>query len=281
MPGNFVFDIDGTIAIVADYQAEEVEKSVKAKFGDEFFNEHCLTAYGYPHYIFPGYYALFKWLHSIGGKIFFFSSGIEERNVELADKIMKKSFGEAVSEVEYRVFSRQHCVDTNDLPFNEAREKYQSYFWGKRKKKLSGIVVPETELPNTLLIDDDYSYMIKGEEYNFVYVRYTHMYLQSFNTGAYNETDGFSKFHKAYYLAGLFSKMFEVREDKKISLVEAAKYVQIDMEGKELNKDFFYPGTGRIEYFITGKEILQRFDPALEFYYSIPGHSSGTKKQGA
>ncbi|MBI4645027.1 MAG: hypothetical protein HY738_00140 [Bacteroidia bacterium] len=266
MFGNFVFDIDGAVAIVADYEKEKVEKDVKKKLGIKYFKKHCLVGYGYPHYIFPGYYALFKWLHSKGGKIIFFSSGIEERNIDIVDKIMKMSFGDSVSEVEYKVFSRHHCIDTNLLT-DRGAEKYQSHFYGQRKKKLAGIVVPEEELPHTLLIDDDNSYMVKGEEYNFVYLRYCYQYLQE---GRYRESESFTIFHRAYYLAGLFSKIFNIREEKNISLVEAAKYVQIDFEGKELSRDFYYPGTERIEYYINGLDILNQIDPALKFYYDIP-----------
>jgi hypothetical protein len=266
MLDNFVFDIDGAMAIAVDYQPEKEEKAVKDKFGDEFFKKHCLEALKYPHYIFPGYYALFEWLVNSGGKIFFFSSGIEGRNVELAEKMMKMSFGENVPE--YKVFSRQHCIDTSSYSMQEEeKEKYQSFFYGQRKKKLGGIVVPEEEVPNSLLIEDDTSYMVKGEEYNLISLRYCHEYTQEH---AYTKEDGFFAFHRAYYLAGLFSKIFEVRESQNITLVEAAKFVQIDSENGVLSRDFYYPVNKKVEYYIKGLEILQRFDPELKFYYDIP-----------
>ena len=105
MLGNFVFDIDGAMAIAVDYEPLIVAEKVKKEFGVLFYEEYCLEAYNYPHYIFPGYYALLKWLHGQGGKIFFFSSGIEERNVELAKKVMAKAFFDD-GEVGYQVFSR-------------------------------------------------------------------------------------------------------------------------------------------------------------------------------
>lgn len=263
MNNNFVFDLDGAVAIVADYEKDKIEKNVKEKFGIEYFTKHCLMAYNYPHYIFPGYYALFKWLHSKGDKILFFSSGIEERNVELVDNIMKMSFGDSAVDVGYKTFSRQHCIDTDKMP-SEEKKKYQSYFFGQRKKKLSGIVVPENELANTLLIDDDNSYMVKGEEYNFVYLRYCYQYLQETRYGI---DEASQYFHRAYYLAGLFSKMFDRMEENNVSLIEAAKYVQIEIEGKELNADFYYPSVKRAEYYTKGLEILKHFDSSLEFYY--------------
>ena len=263
MNANFVFDLDGAIAIGADYEREKTEKGIKEKFGIEYFTKHCLYVYNWPYYIFPGYYALFRWLHSKGERILFFSSGTEERNVELVDKLMKMSFGDSASEIGYKIFSRHHCIDTAEMERVES-DKYQSCFLGQRKKKLSGIVVHEDELQNTLLIDDDNSYMVKGEEYNFIYVRYCYLYLQD-TESIYS--DPFHYFHRAYYLAGLFSKMFETMENNKVSLIEAAKYVQIDIEGKELNRDFQYPGIDRTEYYTKGLEILKQFDSTLEFYY--------------
>ncbi len=263
--GNFVFDIDGAIAIAVSYQPEKIEAAVKAKLGEAYFVKHCLTACNYPHYIFPGYYALFKWLHQQGGKIFFFSSGVEERNVELVDKMMQMSFGDAVSNVEYKVFSRQHCIDTTSFRQDDMREKYQSFFYGQKKKKLGGIVVPEAELPNTLLIDDDTSYMVKGEEYNFISIRDNSSYLQEDR----DETS-FIYFHKACYLAGLFSTLFDLVREKGISLMEAAKFVQIDSEGVELSRSFYYPCKNRSKFFIQGLEILKEIDPTLQFYYKVP-----------
>ncbi len=265
--GNFVFDIDGAIAIAADYKQEQVEKGIKEKFGEDYFNKYCLTAYKYPHYIFPGYYAFFKWLHDQGGKIFFFSSGIEERNVELAEKLMRMSFGDDFPNIEYKVFSRQHCIDTHYLP-EEEKDKYQSYVYGQRKKKLGGIVVPEAEVPNSLLIDDDPSYMVKGEEFNFISLRYTYEYL--FDDDRAWRNDAFVSVHKAYYLAGIFSTMFDLVNEKGISLAEAAKYVQIDAEGKEIKKDFSFPSKYRMAHYEKGLEILKQIDPTLEFYYKMP-----------
>jgi hypothetical protein len=263
--GNFVFDIDGAIAIAATYQAEKIEAAVKAKLGDAYFAKHCLTACNYPHYIFPGYYALFKWLHQQGGKVYFFSSGVEERNVELVEKMMQMSFGDAFKSIDYKVFSRQHCIDTTGFfKEDEMREKYQSFFYGQKKKKLGGIVVPEEDMPNTLLIDDDTSYMVKGEEYNFISIRDNSDYLQEGR-----DDRSFVYFHKALYLAGLFSTLFDLVQEQGMSLMEAAKFVQIDSEGVELSSNFYYPGKNRRKFFIKGFDILKKIDPTLELYYNI------------
>jgi hypothetical protein len=263
--GNFVLDLDGAFAIAASYDAEAVEKEVKSELGEEYFAKHCLTAYKYQHYIFPGTYALLKWLHQQGGKIFFFSSGIKERNVELTAKMMKMAFGD--EPVKYKVFSREHCVDTTRFQNDEETANlYQSFFYGQRKKKLADIVVPEKQMTKTLLIDDDNSYMVKGEEYNFVLLRYTHEYLQERDS---RFSPASHSFHKSYYLAGLFSKMFEVMKERKLNLRDAAKYVQIDSQGAELSHDFYYPTIEQAEFYVKGLAILQTIDPTLKFYYPV------------
>jgi hypothetical protein len=264
--GNIVFDIDGAITRAVDYQIEKEDKAIREKFSAEYYAQYALSACNFPHYIFPGTYALIKWLHEGGNKIFFFSSGVEERNVELVEKIMIKTFGDAAA-VPYKVFSRQHCVDTTRFYGDEAKErKFQSFFYGQKKKKLADIVVPQAEMDHTLLIDDDTSYMTKGEEYNFIELSYTSDYIDP----GYGEIGHFIKFHKSYYLAGLLSKIFEVATEKDITLVDAAKFVQIDSEGAELSGDFYYPSKKRLEYYTNGLAILRKIDPTLEFHYPVP-----------
>jgi len=267
MLGNFVFDIDGTIAIALDYERERKEKDARKILGDEFIDRHKITAFNYPHLIFPGYYALFKWLHDKGAKLFFFSSGIEERNKELAQKLMTISFGEKASEIDYKVFSQQHCIDTTYYYNRSLPDIYQSFFYGQLKKKLGGIVVPESEVPETLLIDDDNSYMVKGEEYNFVGLKYCHEYASY-----YPKEELYVVFLKAYYLAGLFAKIFEVKNEKNISLIEAAKFVQIDSENAVLSRDFYYHGAYRPEYYEKGLEILKQIDNSLQMYFKLPNN---------
>ena len=211
--------------------------------------------------------------HSKGGKILFFSAGIEERNVELAEKMMKMALGEDLSGVSYQVFSRQHCIDTHGWGMSEEeKESYQSYHYGQRKKKLAGIVVPEAALSNTLLIEDDVSYMVKGEEYNFIGLRYCYEYLHD------EKRDAFTIFHRAYYLAGLFATMFEVQAEKGITLVEAAKFVQIDSEGAELSRSFYYPSNKKLDYYLKGQKILSEIDPTLQFFYPIPENKENIER---
>lgn len=279
MLGNFVFDIDGTMAAgIGDYELDEKGKLLKDLLGEAFLERHTIMAMDYPHYVFPGLYALFRWLHAKGGRLFFFSSGWEKRNLEFAAEFMRRAFGQQANEVPYQVFSREHCIATHAMKEEEGKA-YQSFFYGQRKKKLAGIVVPPQELPHTLLIDDDRSYMVKGEEYNLVCLQNPIQYLSSYEDKNKWPTEGeepvlldyslreFIGFHQPYYLAGLLDSIFEVQAQEGITLAQAAKQVQIDREGEELSRKFNYPSSYRFSYFRRGLAILRALDPTLQFYF--------------
>lgn len=264
MKRNIVFDIDGTIARAETFLSEELIEEIKAKYGADYYERHSVVAYNYPHLIRPGFYALFKWLHQNGAKLFFFSTGIEERNVELIDKLMKIAFPENYKNVDYEVFSRQHCVDTNIGAQHATEHELQGLFFGNLKKKLAGHIVPENELANTLLIDDDRSYLAKGEEKNLVYVKdRMHKICNEHN-------NPYIYFLTAYYLAGLLSEIFKLQKEKGYSLIDAAYILQVEREDDKLDRDFFYQGISRQEYYESGYNILKQIDPTLKLYCQIP-----------
>lgn len=261
---NFVFDLDDTVVSSISYDKEAKLSELQEQLGFDFINNFSVEVLGYPHLIFPGYNALFRWLFDNGHNLYFFSNAIKERNEDLVPKFMKKFFPQDYQNILNRVkiFSRGDCIDTTKIWDQEEKNKYQSYHYGQCKKKLEGIVVEEKELPNTLLIEDDYSYMTCGEEYNLVMV--------SSGIGFYpyhKDSEAFQEFHKAYYLCGLFQTMFECISKENFTLVEAAKYVQIDLEGKELNRDFYYPSRGKMDYYKKGLQILKTIDTNLDFYF--------------
>ncbi len=276
MTGNFVFDIDDTVTYAVSSKPKNEERSVRKRFGNEFFKKHCFEILTYPHYIFPGFYALFRWLHENGGNIFFFSAGIKERNEKFADLVMHAAFGD--NPPVYRAYSRHHCIDTSSQSRREEiKAKYQSYSFGNYKKKLGGIVVPFDEVPNSLLIEDDHSYMTKGEEYNLVYARscigYAPEIIEKEGYSEYERSkrfDNMAGFHKAFYLAGLFSKIFEVRAEKNCTLVEAPREVQTEGISLTEPQACWYPSRYRLKYYLEGQKILSQIDPSLKFLYPLP-----------
>lgn len=266
---TFVFDLDGAMVIaVGQHEAERTERQVRDKLGDAFLERHRFDILGYPHYLFPGYFALLRWLNERGVSLAFFSSGVEQRNVPLVEQIMRRTFADQPEPLpSYRVFSRHHCIDTGDLDRRQAEggERYQPCFSGNLKKKLAGVVVPEDALDDTLLIDDDESYMVRGEEYHFVGLRYAYRYIND-----YDQVDGFANFHAAFYVAGLADALFRLCATEGIRLRAAARRLQYDAEGAELSEDFRFPSRYRASYYLMGRDILRQIEPGMDFFWPLP-----------
>lgn len=103
---RIVFDIDGTIATALGmYEPEKQLQPYIEDYGATFIEHHTISAMDVPHLIYPGYYALLRWLHQQEWAIDFFSSGVEQRNRELADELMRRCFGTELASISYRVFS--------------------------------------------------------------------------------------------------------------------------------------------------------------------------------
>lgn len=267
---HIVLDIDGTIAIeLGTYKPEKRLQFYREEYGTAFIERYTISAMTVPHLIYPGYYALLRWLHQQGWAIDFFSSGVEQRNRELVDELMRRSFGDEIATVDYRVFSRQHVIDTDmlDLHSKDGRggEIYQSYFYGQRKKKLAGVVVAESDAPYTLLADDDNSYMTAGEEKNFISLHYSHEYPRKH----YHNEDPkrFQIIHNAYYLAALLEAIAARAEQEQLPLAEAAYQIQVTDFGAELNKELYcFPSLEQCGFYQRGLALLQTLEPDLRFY---------------
>lgn len=267
---RIVLDIDGTIAInMGTFKPEEQLQTYRDEYGAAFIERHTITALNVPHLIYPGYYALLRWLHQQGWAIDFFSSGVEQRNRELVDELMQRSFGAELATVPYRVFSRQHAIDTDALDLRskdgDGGNIYQSHFYGQRKKKLAGVVVAESDVAHTLLVDDDNSYMTAGEEKNFISLHYSYEYPRK----RYHAEDPkrFQIMHNAYYLAALLEAVATRAEQAQLPLTETAYQIQVTDFGAELNKELYcYPSLQQTDFYHKGLALLQTIEPDLTFY---------------
>lgn len=76
-------------------------------------------------------------------------------------------------------------------------------------------------------------------------------------------------FHKSFYLAGLFSQIFEVRAEKGCTLLDATREMQ--MEGHVLSEgNVVFNSLRRLKYYTEGQKILSQIDPSLVFYFELP-----------
>lgn len=262
---NIIFDIDSCMADAIRDEFSKGIKKVEKQLGKELAKDLIITAYEYPHRIFPGFYALWEWLHRQGITIMVFSTGIKERNVELIEKFTKRSFRNLKKEEwpEIKIYSREDTFDTERYDHDE-RQQYQSCWFGNLKKKLSGVVVSEEDLPYSLLVDDDRSYVGVNEERNLLYVSSEYGYYPEDN---YFDERSFQAFHKAYYICGILKKIMAIAEEKNLTPMMAAEYVQATMEGEEIRERFFFPSRKRMEYYTDGLKTLQTIDPTLKFYF--------------
>ena len=255
-PINFVFDVDDTL--VLHFEKSEWKRSTQEiveLYGVDFLQKHTVWAVDYPHFIFPGIPTLWRWLYGMGHHLALFSSAVPERNEELADNLTSIVFGDQAQQVRptIKVFSRNDLFDTYHTKDQNA---YQPIFFGNYKKVLSGVVVPQEEMPWSFLVDDDRSYMALHEEFNLIKVEtYNRLApLSPFNFQAH------AYLYKAFYLTGLFKAIFDKIEKDHVTAVEAAKVVQIDSVEEEFDRRFFYPTVKNVEFYEEGERILSTID---------------------
>ena len=296
MRRRFVFDLDDTLESPGVYRDEvpEVTAWVKERWGDDGLKR---MAFGweyrtdppsydngsYTFFAFPGAIELLAWTHSRGIAIDFFSGAIPERNEHLCKLMMEAAFPDG-DIPPYRVFSTRIHSPADDHR-EDYREKYVGFFYGQRKKALRDFIVPEDEVSDTLLIEDDSSYAAKDEEGNLVlyncgcsvFTGLKSSIEAGYDIGKY----GLDMAH-VFYLAGLLDRILEVADEKNISLRDAAVQVQYTDEGlkfpdsaDEYHKrrserfDRTYPYMHDKKYFMRGLKILQQFNPALDFWNGI------------
>ena len=206
----------------------------------------------------------------------FFSNAVEERNQELCPILMERAFGKG-QEPPYRILSRGDCVNTTYME-DEKQNSYQGLWRGNYKKKLAGVVVAEAELPDTLMIEDDNSYAVNGEERNFVYGVYggvAQMFIESPDlSSSYAHS-----FHLPFYFCGILNRIVTYAEKAKVSLAEAAVKVQyedfgrlfpqdgnpiVDWNGSRV--DTPYPPQEEYRIFVEWLQELRKYNPGLRFW---------------
>ncbi len=141
----------------------------------------------------------------------------------------------------------------------EEDQIYQpDHFDGRFTKKLAGVVVTAEQLPDTLLIEDDASYMVKGEEPNLLLLPSDLVYASDDGGPALMPS-----LHKAYLLAGLMGAILSVAQRDRLTLTQAAMQVRDWREGQPLTLQILYAGRQQPDYYLKGLEILRPLDPSL------------------
>lgn len=298
---------------------------VKKLFGKEQ-DTHFLDILGYPHQIYLGTYALLRALKARNVEIAFFSTGVEERNVLLVKRLYEIAFGKEAEALfkKTSIYSRHHCVSTERLKREnyeeedrkkEAREFFPNIFCchsGQRKKDLRILLLdPKTAtevdlislhrlgelnpdnpkvselLKNVVFIEDNYSYMVKHQEYNLLYVKDCyHSFLQDPHHRKIDLTKDdtvihdnyFKDFYHLFYAYYILDEALDLYEKQGIPFRDAMASVQMRHNDKELfelerktrltghrSETFHYNTNVEIACYKKGLKGLQPYWPTLDF----------------
>ena len=168
-PIRVVFDLDCVLVsdiCPVDSKIRDFDK-IRENIGHESIIESC----GYYFYLYNGWKELIKYVMELSdNQLIFFSSGARERNEDIIPKMLERVLGRDPMEYvrnNVKIFSRHHTIDTSRMPTEES-DKYQpAGMWGNSKKDLT-VAVSAEELKYTVLIDDDETYIVPGQEKNLL-----------------------------------------------------------------------------------------------------------------
>ena len=190
-----VFDIDDTIC--KDIDRKDIEK-IKL-LNPEAHIAHWKGEHGIYHYLcLPYLDVLFHYLINHDVRIVFFSAGIDDRNITILEQILSQSLGKDTYQKlkttgQFEIFSAHHLTQNYNAILGE----------GRNIKDLEKIIKKGEILDNTILIEDDKSF-IKFDQWPCIIA----LDLLDWNVMS---NDGYKTFSKngAYYLLGIFKEYFE------------------------------------------------------------------------
>jgi len=242
-----------------------------------------------PHLIFPGTLELLRWVHDHGFDIVFFSNAVSERNAKLCPILMERAFGK--DEIPpYRILSREDCVNTEYIG-EEKQATYQGLWRGNYKKKLAGVVVPEVDVPETIMIEDDNSYASRYEERNFVYGVYGGCAADFLEEMQFSRHKGLD-FHLPFYFCGILKRITDCAEREHVSLAEASVEIQYTAYGHKFPTDgigyemvkksgVFIPEPPNREFkaYVEGLRELRQYNSCLRFWGAVDENANDWPKE--
>lgn len=263
MPFTIVFDLDELIVNMPLGSSLESElQRATTLLGEQRMEQLTLVVKECTYLVYPGFYEVFRWLHQKSHAIYFFSSGLEIRNVELVSILINKAFGNMSDIImQYvKIFSRNHCLDTRNVDDNEQYHSFNMY--GNYKKILKNVVVSEENLPYTLLVEDDPTYMMRGEEENMIFLPSPYTYAPS------NSSDKptWRSLHKAYLLCGILDTIFNMALKEEIPLTKASVQVHTNSVNGSITLESMREIRYNDTYYEKGLSILRSFNSDLQFF---------------
>ncbi len=287
MKKTVVFDLDGTLETpyLEKRDVEGVRNAVSERFGADVFDRMYVEILGdMPHFFLNGALELLRWVNAHGMDIVFFSNAIRPRNEELCPILMARAFKDG-DPPSFRLFSRPDCLDQNHGVPGFERDDLDGLWGGGYKKRLAGVIVPEGEIDETLMVEDDYSYASKGEERNFIYGMYggsANEFLTDWSRGG-KGGEKVLPFHLPFWFCGILSRTLKIADSEGLTLADAALRAMYGDDWPRFPASGRYPeGMGwdardRIPHppqrdfavFKKGLRELRAINPALCFWGDI------------
>jgi hypothetical protein len=280
-PINIVLDLDCTLVQALLGSDNSAEKLIDKGCIDK---TDIVYACEYAHYLYPFYKEFIKYVMSLtNNRLIFFSNGAAIRNEELIPKLLENALGkERFAEIKQnvKIYSRDHEIDTTRLSDSE-EDKYQpdpkqyGCMYGQMKKDLRVVVEDESQLSYTVLVDDDYSYVTKGQERNLLFISGSEidvLTLEEYKIRDFvidsidsRDLDEFSTVNKLIYAAGVLQSANEIyqKEDQALTdILWPMQFAIIPEAEKSIygdRVDFWY-GQKKKEFYYKGAETLKNYN---------------------
>ena len=210
--------------------------------------------------------------------LIFFSSGAKERNEDIIPKMLERVLERDPTEYmrnNVKIFSREHTIDTTEMSYAE-KEKFQPKgMWGQKKKDLT-VAVGSEKLKYTLLIDDDETYIIPGQEKNLLRIDGKSAVYNLYNCIKISQDqkillenipqyESFRTFNKLFYAAGVLRDVCDTYSKVDRDLVD----IMWDNHGFKVEpKDSGYELVKRFELYQSGLELLGEINSDVGFLMS-------------
>ena len=273
-PIKVVFDLDYVLVsniCLVESKPHNFDKILQ-NVGEDSVIESC----GYYFYLYNGWKELIKYVMELSDNdLIFFSSGARERNEDIIPKMLERVLERDPTEYmrnNVKIFSREHTIDTTEMSYAE-KEKFQPKgMWGQKKKDLT-VAVGSEKLKYTLLIDDDETYIIPGQEKNLLRIDGKSAVYNLYNCIKISQDqkillenipqyESFRTFNKLFYAAGVLRDVCDTYSKVDRDLVDI---MWEDHGFKVEPKHSGYELLKRFELYQSGLELLGEINSDVGF----------------
>lgn len=263
----FALDIDETLATKVSH---DIDNSyfhfVKQHFPEQII-PITLEGETYHHVLCHGALEAVRFLLKAGCRLALYSSGMDKRNQAFKTELLKRALSKEDFEKyhnQVQVLSREEHLFDTEL-YREERYRYQPELgdgmaYGNQKKDLNYVISAfakigiKLSLDQIILIDDDLSWMLRGQEKNFLIAPGCTVASMEMSLSKNNML----KINQIFYCIGLLSTIF--KSDKPLDTLFELQFNN-KKDYSELPKEMGYYKLG-LELLRTVNKDLQLIDKA-------------------